>query len=51
MNEAGGTSELQLRDCGTLIRINRDEIDGPYMQRWAAILDVATLLEGVRDAP
>ena len=46
-----GTSELQLRDCGTLIRINRDEIDWPYMQRWAAVLDVAELLERVRVAP
>ncbi len=46
-----GTSELQLRDCGTLIRINRNEIDWPYMQRWAAVLDVAELLERVRVAP
>jgi hypothetical protein len=46
-----GTSELHLRDCGTLIRINRDEIDWPYMQRWAAVLEVAELLARVRDAP
>ncbi len=46
-----GTSELQLRDCAILMRINRDEIDWIYTRRWAAVLSVAALLEQVQRAP
>ncbi len=46
-----GTSELQLRDCGILIRINRDAIDWGYIERWAGTLGVSRLLHEVRDAP
>jgi hypothetical protein len=45
-----GTSELQLRDCGTLIRINATGIDWPYLEQWAPLLGVESLLEGVRRA-
>ena len=46
-----GTSELQLRDCAILMRINRHEIDWIYTRRWAAVLGVAALLEQVQRAP
>lgn len=46
-----GTSELQLRDCAALIRISGAGLDWPYLDRWAATLDVTALLKGVRDAP
>ncbi len=46
-----GTSELQLRDCAILMRINRNEIDWIYTGRWAAVLGVAALLEQVQRAP
>jgi hypothetical protein len=46
-----GTSELQLRDCGILIRSNRPTIDWPYLERWALVLGVGPLLDTVRDAP
>ena len=46
-----GTSELQLRDCGILIRINRDAMDWGYIERWAEALRVGGLLKEVRDAP
>jgi hypothetical protein len=45
-----GTSELQLRDCGVLIRINGASIDWAYVDRWAPTLGVTTLLREVRDA-
>ncbi len=45
-----GTSELQLRDCAILTRLNRDTIDWGYTERWAASLGVAGLLQQVRDA-
>lgn len=45
-----GTSELQLRDCGILIRINRQAIDWAYVDRWAMTLGVGDLLRKVRDA-
>jgi hypothetical protein len=45
-----GTSELQLRDCRNLIALNRDAIDWPYVDRWAAALGVAVTLDEVRRA-
>ncbi len=45
-----GRSELQLRDCAALIRLNRDAIDWAYLQRWAASLRVEGLLVQARDA-
>jgi hypothetical protein len=45
-----GTSELQLRDCGILLRVNRGSIDDAYLDRWAAVLDVSGLLDRVRHA-
>lgn len=46
-----GTSELQLRDCGVLIRVNEGSIDWPYLEHWAPTLGVAGLLGNVRHAP
>lgn len=46
-----GTSELQLRDCAILVRLNGDAIDWAYTARWAASLGVGDLLQQVRDAP
>ena len=43
----GGRSELQLRDCRSVIRI-APELDWDYLQRHAAILGVGPLLESVR---
>jgi hypothetical protein len=48
---SGGTSELQLGDCRNLIALNRDVIDWPYVERWAAALGIGETLEGVRHAP
>jgi hypothetical protein len=45
-----GISELQLRDCAILIRLNRDEIDWDYTIRWAAPLGIGELLQQVRNA-
>ena len=45
-----GTSELQLRDCGILLRVNRDQMDHTYLDRWALALGVQRLLEEVRGA-
>ncbi|MBX3031167.1 MAG: hypothetical protein KF809_13550 [Chloroflexi bacterium] len=45
-----GTSELQLRDCGVLLRVNADRVDGAYLDRWAPVLGVETLLGQVRRA-
>ncbi len=47
---SGGTSELQLRDCRNLIAVNREGIDWPYVERWAAALGVAGTLDEVRHA-
>lgn len=44
-----GTSELQLRDCGILLRVN-GQIDHAYLGHWAAVLGVQRLLAEVRDA-
>lgn len=46
-----GTSELQMRDCAALIRINGEQLDWPYTERWANALGVTALLEQVRHAP
>jgi len=46
-----GTSELQLRDCAVLTRINAASIDWPYLERWAPSLGVASLLDQMRHAP
>ncbi|MES2210596.1 MAG: hypothetical protein V4515_10500 [Chloroflexota bacterium] len=43
----GGRSELQLRDCRSVIRIAPD-LDWDYLRRYAAILGVGPLLESVR---
>jgi len=48
---SGGTSELQLRDCRNLVALNRDAIDWPYVERWAAVLGVSDTLDAVRHAP
>jgi hypothetical protein len=46
-----GSSELQLRDCGTLLRLNAGRTDDAYLDRWARTLGVAALLDAVRRAP
>lgn len=46
-----GTSELQLRDCRNLVRVNEQHIDWHYLERWAAAESVTELLEWVRHAP
>lgn len=43
----GGSSELQLRDCRSVIRIAPD-LDWAYLEEYAAILGVGPLLESVR---
>ena len=43
----GGNSELQLRDCRSVIRIASD-LDWDYLERYATILGVEPLLESVR---
>ena len=45
-----GTSELQLRDCEQLLRINARNIDRAYLERRAARLGVEGLLRGMIDA-
>jgi hypothetical protein len=42
-----GSSELQLRDCSQLLRVNVDSIDTAYMARWADRLGVAERLRDV----
>lgn len=44
---SGGISELQLRDCRSVVRIAPD-LDWDYLERYAAILGVPALLESVR---
>jgi hypothetical protein len=46
-----GTSELQLRDCRNLVRVNETRIDWDYLGRWADTEGVAELLARVRHAP
>jgi hypothetical protein len=44
---SAGTSELQLRDCAQLLRVNIGSIDRAYLERWAARLGVADRLRAV----
>jgi hypothetical protein len=48
---SSGTSELQLRDCRNLVRVNEDAIDWAYLDHWARAKGVEGLLRQVRDAP
>ncbi|MGZ8439085.1 MAG: hypothetical protein ACXWXR_11175 [Candidatus Limnocylindrales bacterium] len=43
----GGRSELQLRDCRSVVRIAPD-LDWNYLERFAPILGVGPLLESIR---
>ena len=45
-----GRSELQLRDCQSLIAFNRESIDWPYLENWASAIGVRSLLETVSRA-
>lgn len=45
-----GISELQLRDCAALLRMNRGRIDDGYLDRWAVMLGVGELLMRARGA-
>jgi hypothetical protein len=45
-----GTSELQLRDCAQLFRLNAAMIDRAYLERWAAWLGLSQRLREVLDA-
>lgn len=42
-----GSSELQLRDVRSVVRLN-DDLDWPYLERYAAVIGVTRLLESVR---
>ena len=42
-----GTSELQLRDCAQLLRLNGATLDRAYLERWAERLGVSGLLHDV----
>jgi len=42
-----GTSELQLRDVRSIIRLV-DALDWPYLERYAALLGIRDRLEAVR---
>ncbi len=43
-----GTSELQLRDVRSIIRLT-DDLDWPYLTRYAAGIGISDRLEAVRD--
>jgi hypothetical protein len=43
----GGSSELQVRDCRSVVRLGPD-LDWDYLEGYAAVLGVAGLLEDVR---
>ena len=43
----GGASEQQLRDLGSIVRI-QPELDWPYIDRYATLLGVSDLVERVR---
>jgi hypothetical protein len=47
---SGGTSELQLRDCAALLRMNREVLDAAYLAEWAAALHVEPELRQAREA-
>ena len=40
-----GTSELQLRDCAQLLRLNAATLDRVYLEKWAGRLGVSGLLQ------
>ncbi len=42
-----GTSELQLRDCRMLLRMNAEAVDRTYLAHWAPGLGVGQLLRDV----
>ena len=42
-----GVAELQLRDCASLLRMNRDVVDEAYLDRWARTLGRVDRLEAV----
>ena len=42
-----GTAELQLRDVRSILRLT-DDLDVPYLERYAAILGITERLEAVR---
>ena len=44
---SAGTSELQLRDCAQLIRLNVATIDRSYLESWAERLGVRELLREI----
>ena len=46
-----GVSELQLRDCGQLLRVNSASVDWRYLELSAEERGVSGLLELVRHAP
>ena len=41
-----GRSELQLRDCRSIVRLD-PALDWPYLERWAAQLGLMALLESI----
>jgi len=43
----GGASEQQLRDVRSIVRLNED-LDWPYVDRYAAAMGLSALLEAVR---
>jgi hypothetical protein len=45
-----GTSELQLRDCAQLVRLNGRTLDWEYLERMARERGVSELAERLRDA-
>lgn len=47
---SGGTSELQLRDCASLLRMNRGRVDRAYLSEWARALGVPQELRRVEEA-
>jgi len=47
---SGGTSELQLRDCEQLLRLNATQVDRGYLESWAQRLGLSGRLQGVIDA-
>ena len=46
-----GVSELQLRDCASLLRMNRATVEDAYLDRWSQSLGIVQLLEAARRAP
>lgn len=45
-----GSSELQLRDCRALLRMNADRVDDAYLDVWARELGIGPLLQNARGA-